>query len=89
MHYCVFQKRELKKKEQPPSSTRDPEIGKKQQKEDSEGGADDEEQLLHEFEEEINDVSVPTAKIEEIKEEIQKEFDNIIEEVLINAHVNI
>lgn len=42
---------------------------------------DEEERLLQELEEEINDLSVPSDKIEEIKEEMQKEFDNIINEV--------
>lgn len=42
---------------------------------------DEEEQLLEEFEDEIADFSVPSEKIEEIKEEMQKEFDNIIDEV--------
>lgn len=42
---------------------------------------DEDEQLLQEFEEEVADVSVPSEKIEEIKEEMQKEFDNIINEV--------
>lgn len=37
--------------------------------------------LLQEFDEEIADLSMPTAKIEEIKEEMQKQFDNIIDEV--------
>ncbi|XP_015226141.1 PREDICTED: protein OS-9 [Cyprinodon variegatus] len=41
---------------------------------------DEDEQLLEEFEEEMADVSVPSEKIEEIKEEMQKEFDNIIDE---------
>ncbi|XP_062854024.1 protein OS-9 [Trichomycterus rosablanca] len=68
------------KKEQSSPSTRDTEIEKKQQKERSEGDGDEEEQLLQEFEEEITDVSVPSSKIEEIKEELHKEFDNIIEE---------
>lgn len=31
----------------------------------------------------MTDLSVPSSKIEEIKEEMQKEFDNIIDEVLI------
>ncbi|XP_034545337.1 protein OS-9 [Notolabrus celidotus] len=35
---------------------------------------------LQEFEEEMADLSVPSDKIEEIKEEMQKEFDNIINE---------
>lgn len=36
---------------------------------------------MQEFEEEMSDISVPSDKIEEIKEEMQKEFDNIIDEV--------
>lgn len=31
----------------------------------------------------MSDISVPSDKIEEIKEEMQKEFDNIINEVQI------
>ncbi len=42
---------------------------------------DEDERLLQEFEDEMADLSVPSSKIEEIKEEVQKEFDNIIEEV--------
>ncbi|XP_047438374.1 protein OS-9 isoform X3 [Mugil cephalus] len=41
---------------------------------------DEDEQLLEEFEDEMSDLSVPSDKIEEIKEEMQKEFDNIINE---------
>ncbi|TRZ02538.1 hypothetical protein DNTS_026586 [Danionella cerebrum] len=41
---------------------------------------DDDEKVLQEFEDEMADLSVPSSKIEEIKEEMQKEFDNIIEE---------
>ncbi|XP_037535512.1 protein OS-9 isoform X2 [Nematolebias whitei] len=41
---------------------------------------DEEEQMLEGFEDEIADFSVPSEKIEEIKEEMQKEFDNIIDE---------
>ncbi|XP_051996273.1 protein OS-9-like [Xyrauchen texanus] len=41
---------------------------------------DEDERLLQEFEDEMEDLSVPSSKIEEIKEEMQKEFDNIIEE---------
>uniref|UniRef100_A0A671LZY8 Endoplasmic reticulum lectin n=1 Tax=Sinocyclocheilus anshuiensis TaxID=1608454 RepID=A0A671LZY8_9TELE len=41
---------------------------------------DEDETLLQEFEDEMADQSVPSSKIEEIKEEMQKEFDNIIEE---------
>ncbi|XP_017271420.1 protein OS-9 isoform X2 [Kryptolebias marmoratus] len=41
---------------------------------------DEDEQLLEEFEDEMADFSVPAEKIEEIKEEMQKEFDNIIDE---------
>ncbi|XP_032405665.1 protein OS-9 isoform X3 [Xiphophorus hellerii] len=41
---------------------------------------DEDENLLEEFEDEMADLSVPSEKIEEIKEEMQKEFDNIIDE---------
>ncbi|XP_073324055.1 protein OS-9 [Pagrus major] len=41
---------------------------------------EEDERLLQEFEDEISDLSVPSDKIEEIKEEMQKEFDNIINE---------
>ncbi|XDV35622.1 hypothetical protein PO909_005530 [Leuciscus waleckii] len=41
---------------------------------------DEDERLLQEFEDEMADLSVSSSKIEEIKEEMQKEFDNIIEE---------
>ncbi|XP_026205777.1 protein OS-9 isoform X2 [Anabas testudineus] len=41
---------------------------------------DEDEHLLQEFEDEMADLSVPSNKIEEIKEEMQKEFDNIINE---------
>lgn len=44
---------------------------------------DEDERLLKEFEDEMADLSVPSSKIEEIKEEMQKEFDNIIEEVRV------
>ncbi|CAB1353762.1 unnamed protein product [Coregonus sp. 'balchen'] len=55
-------------------------------KEKERGGGEDEEGdeeerfLLQEFEEEIAGLSVPSANIEEMKEEMQKEFDNIIDE---------
>ncbi|KAM4587707.1 protein OS-9 isoform 2-T2 [Odontesthes bonariensis] len=41
---------------------------------------DEDERLLEEFEDEMADLSVPSEKMEEIKEEMQKEFDNIIDE---------
>ncbi|CAL8339157.1 unnamed protein product [Merluccius merluccius] len=41
---------------------------------------DEEEGLLQGFEEELADLSLPTEKIKEIKEEMQKEFHNIIDE---------
>lgn len=41
---------------------------------------DEDDHLLQEFEEEMSDISVPSDKIEEIKEEMQKEFDSIINE---------
>ncbi|KAM8757536.1 protein OS-9 isoform 2-T2 [Acanthopagrus schlegelii] len=45
-----------------------------------EEGKEEDERLLQEFEDEMSDISVPSDKIEEIKEEMQKEFDNIINE---------
>uniref|UniRef100_A0A8C7X561 Endoplasmic reticulum lectin n=1 Tax=Oryzias sinensis TaxID=183150 RepID=A0A8C7X561_9TELE len=41
---------------------------------------DEDERLLQEFEDEVADLSVPSEKIDEIKEEMQKEFDDIINE---------
>ncbi|XP_036804323.1 protein OS-9-like [Oncorhynchus mykiss] len=51
-------------------------------KEKERRGAEDEEErlLLQEFDEEIAGLSVPSANIEEMKEEMQKKFDNIIDE---------
>ncbi|XP_008294325.1 protein OS-9 isoform X3 [Stegastes partitus] len=46
----------------------------------SEEEKEEDERLLQEFEDEMADLSVPSEKIEEIKEEMQKEFDNIINE---------
>uniref|UniRef100_H2U776 Endoplasmic reticulum lectin n=1 Tax=Takifugu rubripes TaxID=31033 RepID=H2U776_TAKRU len=37
-------------------------------------------ETLQEFEDEMSDISVPSDKIEDIKEEMQKEFDNILDE---------
>lgn len=57
------------------------------------GEKDADERLLQEFEDEMSDLSVPTDKIEVIKEEMQKEFDNIINEVCgyenINTEINV
>lgn len=54
-------------------------------KEKERRGAEDEDEeerlLLQEFDEEIAGLSVPSANIEEMNEEMQKEFDNIIDEV--------
>lgn len=55
---------------------------RKKEKEEEEEEGDEDERLLKEFEEEMADLSVPASKIVQIKEEMQKEFDNIIEEVL-------
>nr|XP_046239853.1 protein OS-9 isoform X2 [Scatophagus argus] len=41
---------------------------------------DEDERLLQEFEDEMSDISLPSDRIEDIKEEMQKEFDNIINE---------
>ncbi|KAJ8260149.1 hypothetical protein GJAV_G00177640 [Gymnothorax javanicus] len=49
-------------------------------KDGAEEEEDEDERLLQEFEEEMADLSVPSAKINTIKEEMQKEFDNIIDE---------
>ncbi|XP_045548089.1 protein OS-9-like [Salmo salar] len=53
-------------------------------KEKERRGAEDEDEeerlLLQEFDEEIAGLSVPSANIEEMNEEMQKEFDNIIDE---------
>lgn len=70
--FCIFfqkaqQQANINEKEKPTSLT--------------EKEKDEEERLLQELEEEMNDLSVPSDKIEEIKEEMQKEFDNIINEV--------
>uniref|UniRef100_A0A8C5EQR7 Endoplasmic reticulum lectin n=1 Tax=Gouania willdenowi TaxID=441366 RepID=A0A8C5EQR7_GOUWI len=46
----------------------------------SEEDKDEDDQLLQEFEDEIAELSVPPEKIEGLKEEMQKEFDNIIDE---------
>ncbi|TNN81417.1 Protein OS-9 [Liparis tanakae] len=46
----------------------------------SEEEKDEDERLLQEFEDEMVDLSVTSDKIDEIKEEMQKEFDNIINE---------
>ncbi|KAF4078743.1 hypothetical protein AMELA_G00185030 [Ameiurus melas] len=59
------------------ASSQEEEEGR-EKKEEEEG--DEDERLLKEFEEEMADVSVPASKIVQIKEEMQKEFDNIIEE---------
>lgn len=75
-------KAELEKERQQ-SSQSGQEEGKKQttaEKEVEEEEGDEDEKLLQEFEEEMADITVPSAKIEEIKEEMHKEFDNIIEE---------
>ncbi|XP_060776212.1 protein OS-9 [Neoarius graeffei] len=58
----------------------DEEEGGKKKEEEEDGDGDEDEQLLKEFEEEMADLSVPASKIVQIKEEMQKEFDNIIEE---------
>ncbi|XP_057701122.1 protein OS-9 isoform X2 [Corythoichthys intestinalis] len=50
----------------------------KSRKDDSED--DDDERLLQEFEDEMADISLPVDKTNEIKETMQNEFDNIINE---------
>ncbi|KAM9483708.1 protein OS-9 [Clarias gariepinus] len=56
------------------------ERGKKNKQQHEEEEGDEDERLLKEFEEEMADLSVPASKIVQIKKEMQKEFDNIIEE---------
>uniref|UniRef100_A0A3B3S5G0 Endoplasmic reticulum lectin n=1 Tax=Paramormyrops kingsleyae TaxID=1676925 RepID=A0A3B3S5G0_9TELE len=54
--------------------------GEEEEEEKDVLGDSEDEHLLQEFEEEIADLSVPSDRIEEIKEEMQKEFDDIIDE---------
>ncbi|TSW75978.1 Glycoprotein-N-acetylgalactosamine 3-beta-galactosyltransferase 1-B [Bagarius yarrelli] len=62
---------------------------KAEEEEEEEEGEEEDEHLLKEFEEEMTDLSLPTSKIGQIKEEIQKEFDNIIDEVSDGEQVKI
>uniref|UniRef100_A0A672T5F9 Endoplasmic reticulum lectin n=1 Tax=Sinocyclocheilus grahami TaxID=75366 RepID=A0A672T5F9_SINGR len=74
-------KAELEKESQQSSQKREDEEKREERaagREVEEG--DEDERLLQEFEDEMADLSVPSSKIEEIKEEMQKEFENIIEE---------
>ncbi|XP_028260721.1 protein OS-9 [Parambassis ranga] len=57
-----------------------PTVSRVTEKLSEEEDRDEDERLLQEFEDEMADLSVPSSKIEEIKEEMQKEFDNIINE---------
>ncbi|XP_077386003.1 protein OS-9 isoform X2 [Festucalex cinctus] len=52
----------------------------KRSKDDDDDQDDEDKRLLKEFEDEMADVSVPADKTDEIKETMQKEFDNIINE---------
>ncbi|KAL2091050.1 hypothetical protein ACEWY4_013313 [Coilia grayii] len=54
--------------------------GEGEVKEEEGEGGDDDERLFQEFEEEMADLSIPSEKRKEIKEEMQKEFSNIIDE---------
>ncbi|XP_043098224.1 protein OS-9 isoform X1 [Puntigrus tetrazona] len=73
-----------RKAEQEKESQQSSQKGEKQEEEEKrkveEEEGDEDERLLQEFEDEMADLTVPSSKIEEIKEEMQKEFDNIIEE---------
>ncbi|KAL0978373.1 hypothetical protein UPYG_G00169620 [Umbra pygmaea] len=85
MKFVQHLKESNRKKAQNEAKTQREALRKEEEKdanEGLEGGEDDEEErlMLQEFEDEIVDVSVPSTKIEEIKEEMQKEFDNIIDE---------
>lgn len=73
--YILFQKAENQAK------SREEKLTDEESSEKLRGENDEDEQLLEEFEDEMADLSVPSEKIEEIKEEMQKEFDNIIDEV--------
>ncbi len=91
MLYVQNRKAELEKESQQSSQKREEEEEEEEEKrleraagrevEVEEGDGDEDERLLQEFEDEMADMPVPSSKIEEIKEEMQKEFDNIIEEV--------
>ncbi|XP_051752586.1 protein OS-9 isoform X1 [Ctenopharyngodon idella] len=84
-------KAELEKESQQSSQNREEEEEEEEKRKEKTAGqeveveveveeGDEDERLLQEFEDEMADLSVPSSKIEEIKEEMQKEFDNIIEE---------
>uniref|UniRef100_A0A673MDR7 Endoplasmic reticulum lectin n=1 Tax=Sinocyclocheilus rhinocerous TaxID=307959 RepID=A0A673MDR7_9TELE len=77
-------KAELEKESQQSSQKREEQEEEEKREERAAGReveeGDEDERLLQEFEDEMADLSVPSSKIEEIKEEMQKEFENIIEE---------
>lgn len=74
--HILFQKAQSQAKSRGEKLTRDAVTEKLGEEE-----KDEDERMLQEFEDEISDLTVPSDKIEEIKEEMQKEFDNIINEV--------
>ncbi|XP_034022575.1 protein OS-9 isoform X2 [Thalassophryne amazonica] len=63
-----------------PRSQGQKQISNKVKDKSAEEEKDDDDHLLQEFEDEMADLSVPSDKVDEIKEEMQKEFDNIINE---------
>ncbi|XP_067316105.1 protein OS-9 isoform X2 [Pseudorasbora parva] len=80
-------KAELEKESQQSSHKREEGEEEEEKKKEKTAGqeveveeGDEDERLLQEFEDEMADLSISSSKIEEIKEEMQKEFDNIIEE---------
>lgn len=89
MLYVQNRKAELEKESQQSSQKREEQEEEEKREERAAGTeveveveeGDEDERLLQEFEDEMADLSVPSSKREEIKEEMQKEFDNIIEEV--------
>lgn len=87
MLYVQNRKAELEKESQQSSQKREEQEEEEKREEKAAGRevevekGDEDERFLREFEDEMADLSVPSSKIEEIKEEMQKEFDNIIEEV--------
>ncbi|XP_013864566.1 protein OS-9 isoform X2 [Austrofundulus limnaeus] len=81
MKFVEHLKESNRKKAQNEAKSRDEKATSDTQTEKLRGDEKDEdEQLMEEFEDEVADFSVPSEKIEEIKEEMQKEFDNIIDE---------
>ncbi|KAK6321372.1 hypothetical protein J4Q44_G00083480 [Coregonus suidteri] len=84
MKFVQHLKESNRKKAQNEAKQEREELRKEKEKErhggEDEEGDEEEHLLLQEFEEEIADITVPSANIEEMKEEMKKGFDNIIDE---------